>query len=227
LGIWGPNARAILQKVSSADLGNGGFPYYTGQWIEIGMARVYAMRISYAGELGWELHIPIDSSLPVWDLVWGAGRDFQMIAAGMGAFDSLRLEKGYRLWGGDIYTEYNVYEAGLGWTAKMSKPDFVGKGATASAKAAGLKKKLICLTLTDPQATLQGYEAIFAGDHNIGHVTTANMGYSVGKYIAYAYVPKEFSAEGTQLDVLYFNQRFSAVVTKEPLYDPTMSRLKG
>ena len=228
IGVWGPNARNVVQKATPNNLTNDAFPYYTAQWIEIGMAKVLAMRMSYAGELGWEFHIPIDSSLHVWDELWDAGRDYDMILGGMGAFDSLRLEKGYRLWGGDIYTEYNLYEAGMRWTAKFKKAGgFIGLEATRAAKAKGIKKKLCCITLDDREGVLFGGEAIYSGDHCLGYVTSANFGYSVDKFIAYAYLPAAFSAENTPLSIEYFGERFSAKVAKEPLYDPKMTRMKS
>ncbi|MEM7800190.1 MAG: FAD-dependent oxidoreductase [Chloroflexota bacterium] len=228
IGLFGPNARSILQKVTPQDVSNGGFPYYTGRWIEIGYHQVYAMRISYVGELGWELHIPTDASLPVWDTLWEAGREYNLIAAGLGSMDSMRLEKGYRLWGGDVYTEYNPYEAGLGWTVKLKKEsDFIGKAACKEIRAGGIKKKLTCLTLEDQKATLFGYEPIYSNGSCIGHVTTANFGYSVGKYIAYGYLPIEYTAPGTQLSVEYFGERFGATVAKEPLFDGKNVRMKA
>lgn len=228
LGLWGPNARKILQKATPNDLSDEAFPYYSGQWIEIGTANVFAMRISYVGELGWELHIPYDQSLQVWDALWEAGREFEMIAAGAGAMDSLRVEKGYRLWGGDIHTEYNLYQAGLRWTAKVKKEGgFIGREATLAAKEAGIKKKLCCLTLDDPAACLTGYEPIHANGTVIGHVTTSNYGYTVGKQIAFGYLPKEYSAPGTALEISYFNQRYPAVVAAEPLFDTAHERMKG
>ncbi|MGB1250040.1 MAG: GcvT family protein [Candidatus Promineifilaceae bacterium] len=228
IGVWGPNARNVVTKTTPNDLSNNAFPYYTAQWIEIGMARVLAMRISYAGELGWEFHVPIDSSLHVWDKLWAAGREFDMILGGMGAFDSLRLEKGYRLWGGDIHTEYNLYEAGMRWTAKLKKDGgFIGLDATRAAKKKGIKKKLCCLTLDDRNGVLFGGEAVFSGEQCLGYVTSANFGYSVGKYIAYAYLPSAFSAENTPLSIEYFGQRFTAKIAKEPLFDPKMTRMKS
>jgi glycine cleavage system aminomethyltransferase T/glycine/D-amino acid oxidase-like deaminating enzyme len=227
VGLWGPNARHILQKATTDDVSNEGFPYYTACWIEIGTTRVYAMRISYVGELGWELHIPIDQSLPVWDMLWEAGREFEMIAAGLGCMDTLRLEKGYRLWGGDIYTEYDIYQAGLGWTARLKKPNgFVGQEATRKAKEAGLKKKLCCLTVDNPQVSLFGYEPVHADGKVIGQIKTSNFGYSVGKQIAFAYLPKEYAEPGTEVEVSYFNQRYPATVTAEPLFDKEQARLK-
>jgi heterotetrameric sarcosine oxidase gamma subunit len=227
LGLWGPNARKVLQKVTQTDVSNEAFPYFTAQWLEIGLTPVLALRISYAGELGWELHFPIDMALPVWDLLWEAGREFEMVAAGMGAFDSLRLEKGYRLWGGDVYTEYNPYQAGLGWTVRLNKPaDFIGKAACLALKDKPLQKKLCCLTFNNGGMAL-GYEAILADGQCIGHVTSANYGYAVGKFIMYGYLPSAYAQAGTELEVEYFGERYRATVTTEPLYDPQMERLKA
>ena len=129
IGLWGPKAREVLAKVSTADLSNDAFPYFTARWIDAGFARALALRVSYVGELGWELHFPNEFALPLWDLLLEAGAENGIVPAGMGAFDSLRLEKGYRGWGTDVYTEYNPYEAGLGWTVKLDKPSFRGSEA--------------------------------------------------------------------------------------------------
>ena len=227
VGLWGPNARRVLSKVTNADLGNAAFPYFTSQWIEIGPTPVLALRISYAGELGWELHPPVDAALPVWDRLWEAGAEFDLVAAGMGAFDSLRLEKGYRLWGTDIHTEYTPYEAGLDWTVKLNKGDFIGRAACLKAKESAPKKTLCCLTLEDPAGVALGYEPILDGEACIGHVTSANYGYSVGKFIVYGYLPPAYTQAGTHLEIEYSGQRFKAVVTDEPLYDPEMARMKA
>jgi glycine cleavage system aminomethyltransferase T/glycine/D-amino acid oxidase-like deaminating enzyme len=233
LGIWGPNARKVLEKVTTDDVSNAGFPYMTARWIEIGAATVYAIRVSYAGELGWELHIPGDQSLQVWDALWAAGREFGMIASGFGAFDSLRLEKGYRGWGSDVHTEYSPYEAGLGWIVKLDKPgDFIGKAACAALKDKPLTKKLCCLTLDDPRATLFGYEPVFgvnghSSEHAVGYITSANFGYSVGKVVAFAYLPAEQSTPGTRFEVEYFGERFAAILGDDPQYDAAMTKLKA
>jgi glycine cleavage system aminomethyltransferase T len=171
--------------------------------------------------------MPVDSALPVWDKLWTAGQAFDLVAAGMGAFDSLRLEKGYRLWGGDIYTEYNPYEAGLGWTVKLKKGDFIGRQACLAAAEQPLQKKLCCLTLADPQAIVLGYEPIFFKGSCLGHVTTANYGYSLGKAIAYGYLPADYAQVGTPLEIEYFGRRLAATVSQEPLFDPAMTRLKA
>ncbi|MCB0213844.1 MAG: FAD-dependent oxidoreductase, partial [Anaerolineae bacterium] len=226
LGLWGPNARKVLEKATSADVSNEAFPYFTAQWITIGLTPVLALRISYAGELGWELHFPIDMALQTWDALWQAGREFDMVATGMGAFDSLRLEKGYRLWGGDVYTEYNPYESGLGWTVKLKKGDFIGRDACLKLKDKPLKKKLCCFTFNNGGMAM-GYEAIFADGQCIGQVTSANYGYAVNKFIMYGYLPSEQAQEGTQLEIEYFGERYPVTVVAEPLYDPKMEKLKS
>ena len=227
LGLWGPNARKVLQKVTQTDVSNQQFPYYTWQRLEIGAIPVLAMRLSYAGELGWEIYIPTESGLCVWDSLWEAGQAFNLIVAGMGAFESLRLEKGYRLWGTDIHTEYNPYEANLGWSVKLKKGDFIGREALLKLKAKGIKQKLCCLTLDDSQAVLLGKEPIFNNEHCLGYVCSANFGYSVGKFIAYGYLPLNYAKLGTKLEVEYFGKRFGATVSDEPLFDPKMNRLKS
>jgi glycine cleavage system aminomethyltransferase T/glycine/D-amino acid oxidase-like deaminating enzyme len=240
LGLWGPNARKVLQKVTSDDVSNAGFPYFTSKWIEIGTTAVYALRVSYAGELGWELHIPMDQAAQVWDALWEAGREFGMIGAGNGAFDSLRLEKGYRGWGTDVHTEYTPYEAGLGWTVKLDKGDFMGREACLKLKDAPLARKLCCMTLDAREATLFGAEPIFAAHvetygggnghsngHALGYVTSANFGYSVGKFLAYGYLPIEHTTQGTRVEIEYFGDRFGATVAEDPVFDAKMTRLRS
>jgi len=227
LGLWGPNARQVLARATHTDVSNAAFPYFSCQWIDIGYARVLALRVSYVGELGWEFHMPNDVALPVWDTLWAAGQDFEIAAAGMGAFDSLRLEKGYRLWGGDIYTEYNPYQAGMGWTVRLNKGDFVGRDACRALKAQPLKKKLVCLVSTDPKAMAFGYEPIFSNGEAVGHVTSANYGYSIGQFMVYGYLPIDYAMPGTVLEVEYLGDRWSATVSEEPLWDAKMVRLKA
>lgn len=224
LGLWGPNARKVLEKVTTADLSNEAFPYFSGRWIDIGMNKALALRVSYAGELGWELHFPFDAALAIWDELWEAGRSFSMIAAGMGAFDSLRLEKGYRGWGTDIHSEYNPFEAGLGWTVRLNKGDFIGRDACVELKAKPLKKKFCALTLEKGAAAL-GYEAIFAQETCIGYTTSANYAYSVGTFLCYGYLPIDYAKAGTQLELEYLGKRYAATVVDEPLYDARMAKL--
>jgi glycine cleavage system T protein len=226
LGLWGPKAREVLQSVCQEDVSNDAFPYYTAQFVTIGAIPALALRVSYVGESGWEIYTTTEYGLRLWDILWEAGQAHGMIAAGGGAFDSLRLEKGYRLWGNDIHTDYHPYEAGLGWAVKLSKGDFIGREALLRLKEAGLSRQLCCLTLNDPAAVVMGKEPILAADRTLGYVTSANFGYSAGKFIVYGYLPLDYAKEGTQVEVEYFGQRYAATVTAEPVYDPKHEKLK-
>jgi glycine cleavage system T protein len=225
IGVWGPRARELLGRVCRDDLSNDGFPYMSARHITVGEVPALALRISYAGELGWEVYAPTEQGLELWDTLWEAGRSLGVVAAGGGAFDALRLEKGYRLWGQDIHADYNPYEAGIGFAVRMKKGDFVGREALRRIRAEGLKRKLCCMTLDDPTSVAMGKEPILKGDRVLGYVTSANYGYSVGRGIVYGYLPVEHSEEGTKVDVLYFGERYPATVAREPLYDPANERL--
>jgi dimethylglycine oxidase len=227
LGLWGPRARDVLQSVCEEDLSNAAFPYFTAQPIHIGPVPAYALRVSYAGELGWEIYTPVEYGLRMWEILWEAALPHGGVAAGGGAFDSLRLEKGYRLWGADIHTEYNPYEAGLAWAVRLNKGDFLGREALLRIQENGINRKLCCLTLDDQGAVALGKEPVLDGERVLGYVTSANYGYSVGKFIVYAYLPVDFAVEGTAVHVEYFGQRQAATVVTEPLFDPTGARLKA
>ena len=227
IGLWGPRARDLLGRVCDDDLSNDGFPYMSARPITIGEVPALALRISYVGELGWEIYAPSELGLHLWDTLWEAGQPLGVIAGGGGAFDSLRLEKGYRLWGNDIHTEYNPYEAGIGFAVRMRKGDFIGRDALREARTSGPSRKLCCMTLNDPARVVMGKEPILDGDRVLGYVTSANYGHSIGRGIVYGYLPVEYSDVGTSVDVLYFDQRLQATVQKEPLYDPRGDRMKG
>lgn len=227
VGLWGPKARAVLQTVSQEDVSNEAFPYFTAQPITIETIPAYALRVSYAGELGWEIYCHTEYALRLWDVLWAAGQPHHIIAAGGGAFDSLRLEKGYRLWGADIHTEYNPYEAGLGWAVRLNKGEFLGREALLQIKEQDISRKLCCLTLDDPNAVILGKEPIMDGNRTLGYVTSTNYGYSVGKHIVYGYLPIEYSQPGTQVEVQYFGERLVATVMSEPMYDAGMTKLKA
>ncbi len=227
LGLWGPQARAVLQAVCGEDVSNQALPYFWARQLAIETVPAFALRVSYVGELGWEIYTPTEYGLRLWEVLWAAGQAHGIIAGGFGAFDSLRLEKGYRSWGADIHTEYNPFEAGLEWAVRLNKGDFLGRAALLKIKESGVSRRLCCLTLDDPQAVALGKEPILAGDQLLGYVTSANYGYSVGKWIVYGYLPVAFAAAGTKVDLLYFGQRYGATVAQEPLYDPSGSKLKG
>lgn len=226
IGLWGPRARDLLQTVCENDLSNERFPPYTAQSIFIGCVPALALRISYVGEQGWEIYVPTEYGLYLWDLLWKAGQPLGVIAAGGGAFDSLRLEKGYRLWGAEVHTEYNPYESGIGFAVKLGKGDFIGRKELEQMKAEGSWRKLCCCTLDD-NVVLLGKEPILDGETVLGYVTSANYGYSVRKSIAYGYLPIDYAKPGTKVEVLFFNKRYAATVQKEPLYDPENRQLKS
>ena len=227
LGVWGPKARELMRRATDSDVSNRGFPYLTAQHLAIGAVPVLALRISYVGELGWELYAPFESGQALWDALWQAGQPHGVVAAGLGAFESLRLEKGYRLWGNELHTEYNPLEAGLAFAVRMGKGDFIGRAALAQARAQGPTRKLCCLTLDAPNAVVMGGEPIEVDGRVVGYVTSANYGYSINRGIAYGYLPVKYTRVGTGVAIEYFGEQLAATVAAEPLWDPQMRRLKG
>jgi glycine cleavage system aminomethyltransferase T/glycine/D-amino acid oxidase-like deaminating enzyme len=227
LGLWGPLARALMQQVSEQDFSNEAFPYLTAQTVTIGDIPVLALRVTYVGELGWELYAPMEYGLKLWDTLWEAGKPLGIVAGGYRAIESLRLEKGYRYWSADIHSEYNPYEAGLGFAVKLHKGDFIGRTALERIKAQGLIRKLCCLTLDDPAAVGIGGEPILDGERVLGHVTSAGYGYTLRQSIAYGYLPTEYAAPGTRVEVQLFGTKYGATVMKEPLYDPKNEKIKA
>ena len=226
LGLWGPRARDVLARVSADDLSDDAFPYLRARRITVGDVPALALRISYVGELGWELYAPTELGLRLWDTLWDAGQPLGLIAGGGGAFDSLRLEKGYRLWGNDIHTEYNPYEAGIGFAVKTRKGDFIGRDVLRRVRADGVQRRLCAMTFDDPDAIVVGKEPILHGDDTLGYVTSANYGHSIGRGIVYGYLPTAYAKPGTSVDVLYFGERLRATVTREPLYDPRGEKMR-
>lgn len=226
VGLWGPHARDVLQHVTEDEVGNDAFPYLTARAIAVGPVPVLALRVTYVGELGWELYAPMEYGRTLWDLLWGAGQEYGMAAAGYRAIDSLRLEKGYRYWSTDIHSEYTPYEAGLGFAVRLRKGDFLGRTALLEARERGLQRKLCCLTLADGSAVALGGEPLMDGERVLGRVTSGGYGYTVERSIAYGYLPTEYSEPGTTVELVWFGERIVATVEREPLYDPTNSRIK-
>jgi len=226
IGVWGPRARELMRKVTDDDLTDGGFPYMSARHITIGEIPVLALRISYVGELGWELYAGFEFGQKLWDALTEGGRYQGVIAAGLGAFDSLRLEKGYRLWGTDIHTEYNPDEAAIGFAVRINKGDFLGRQALSRSRQQGLSRKLCCMVFDDHNMVAMGSEPVSVAGVVVGYVTSANYGYSVGRGIAYGYLPITHADEGTAVEVEYFGELHAATVVAEPLWDPTMERLK-
>jgi dimethylglycine oxidase len=227
LGLWGPKARDVLQQVADVDVSDEAFPYMTARYLSVGeVGPVWAQRISYAGELGWELYGQFAMGDRAWELLWEAGREFGIAAAGLGAFDTLRLEKGYRFWGQDIHTEHDPFEAGLGFAVKMDK-DFQGREALERKLERGVTEKLCCITLDDPGDVVLGKEPIWSSGRVVSYVTSAGYGYSIGRCITYGYLPIDLAAEGTRLEIEYLGERLPATVSAEPMWDPKGERLRG
>jgi glycine cleavage system aminomethyltransferase T len=184
------------------------------------------MRLSYVGELGWEIYTSADNGQRLWDVLWAAGQDLGVIAAGRAAFNSLRLEKGYRSWGSDMTTEHNPYEAGLGFAVRKQKGDFVGSQAIAELSDDTVGRRLSCLTIDDGHSVVLGQEPVFVDGRPAGYVTSAAFGHTVGRPIAYAWLPATVTV-GTSVEIDYFGTRIRATVAAEPLVDPEMTRLRG
>jgi 4-methylaminobutanoate oxidase (formaldehyde-forming) len=225
-GIWGPNARKILQKVTNADLSNQAFSFMHSKMIELGGVNLRATRITYVGELGWELYVPADDALKVWLLILEAGKEFNLRPCGYRAIESLRLEKGYRAWAGEINSETNPFEAGLGFAVSMKKDNFVGKAAIEQLKD-NLNRKLSALTFDDIKDVAMGNEPIFVNNSVVGRVKSAGQGYTIKKAIAYAYLPADIAKVGTKVEVEMFGTKKTATIEAEPLFDPQSERVKS
>ncbi|HEX2171137.1 MAG TPA: aminomethyltransferase family protein, partial [Dehalococcoidia bacterium] len=207
---------------------NSSFPYYTMRALSVGEVPVRALRVSYVGELGWELYTSPEYGARLWELLWAAGQPDGLVAAGRAAFDTLRLEKGYRLWGADMHTEYRPEEAGVGFAVKLGKGPFIGREALQARETNSTpERRLCCLQLTDPTVVVMGKEPVFLAGDVLGYVTSAGFGYSTGESLAYAYLPAGHATEGTTVEVEYFGDRFAATAVSEPRWDPEGTRLRS
>jgi len=225
LGIWGPRSRDLLAELTPQSLANADFPYMSVRDITVGDVPVRALRVTYVGELGWELYCPTEYGLTLWRTLWEAGQPHGLVAGGYRAIDSLRLEKGYRVWGADITPDETPYEGGLGFCVKLDKPgEFIGRDALTDVEPA---RRLACLTLADARSVALGNEPVRIDGDVVGRVTTGGYGYTVGYSIAYAYLPSEHAQPGTELAVEIFGSWIEAIVVAEPLHDPASERIRG
>jgi glycine cleavage system aminomethyltransferase T/glycine/D-amino acid oxidase-like deaminating enzyme len=243
IGLWGPRGRDVLQSVTADDVSREGFPFGTAQHIRIGQINAWALRISYVGELGWEIYAPMEQGQKLWDILWTAGQDFGVVPVGIGVYGTTaRLEKGYRLYGHELEQEYNVVEAGLA-RPKVKRQDFIGREAYLQQRQEEPAAILCTLTVDDhtsasgekrymlgnePILTLDG-EPIVDAQGRSSYVTSAGAGPSVGKHILMAYLPPEHALEGNKLLVEYFAEQYPvtvAVVGSRPLFDPDNERMK-
>jgi glycine cleavage system T protein len=226
-GLWGPRARDILAAATPADVSNAAFPYLSARELAVGRVPALAVRVTYVGELGWELYAPMEYGLELWDTLWEAGQPHGLVAAGYRAIDSLRLEKGYRYWSADITPDDTPFEAGLGFAVKLGKGDFLGRETLVRQRAEGVRRKLACLVLADPASVALGGEPVRVGDRVVGRVTSGGFGYTVGLSIAYAYLPAELASPGTAVAVEFFGEWVDGLVAAEPLWDPRGDRVRS
>ena len=233
LSLMGPKSRSVLSAVTSADVSNEAFPFGHVHEIDIAGTRVRALRVTYVGELGWELHVPIDATGEVFDALMAAGKAHDIRPVGYRALESLRLEKGYRAWGADITPNDTPLEAGLGWAVKLRKnTDFVGRRALERVNGAALTKRFAGFTVDNPGIVLVGRETILRNGEPVGYLTSGGYGYTVGKNIGYGYVRSAdgvddaFLTSGTY-ELVVATEPVPARLHLEPLYDPAAERVKS
>ncbi len=226
--LWGPRAPDILQPLTADPLD---FGYMQMRELAVGDVPARALRVTFVGELGWELYCPSEYGAGLWRTLWQAGHEHGLIAGGYRAIDSMRLEKGYRVWAADITADENPFEAGLGFCVKKTTGEFNG------AKALGIapdgeraveppSRRLRCIVLEDPRSVALGNEPVRIDGEIVGRVTSGGYGYTVERSIAYAYVPSELTF-GTAVDVDIFGQWITGEIAREPLFDPKGERVRG
>jgi 4-methylaminobutanoate oxidase (formaldehyde-forming) len=228
IAMWGPLSRKVLQKITPDDVSNSALPYLTAWNIEINGVKVLAQRVSYVGELGWELYVPNNRAVAIWDALLASGEEFSIEVGGYKVLDALRLEKGYRYFTADVTQLEDPYQAGLGFCVDLGKGDFIGKQALLKSRELGPKRKLCTLVLDgDEYLMLYGGEAVYAGEKVVSRVRSGGYGFTLKKNIAYAYLAPEFAAPGTSLYVEIFDQTIHAEVVKTVLFDPKGEKLRA
>ena len=244
VGVWGPRARDLVQAIARDDLSNDAFPFGTARTVDLGSVRTLMSRISYVGELGWEIYCPMEQGLRLWDTLWEAGEAHGVVAAGIGVYATTgRLEKGYRAHGAELELDFNLVEAGMA-RPKVKDADFVGKEAYLEQRARPPAAILCTLTVDDPTSAagtkryMLGREPILASDGTAlvdakgrrSYVTSAGSGPSLGKHLLLSYLPPEAAVEGNGLLVEYFGERYPvtvAVAGSTPAFDPANARIRA
>jgi dimethylglycine dehydrogenase len=227
LTLAGPRSRELLQALTDADVSREGFPFFRARRLDLRGVQVLALRVSYVGELGFELHHLLERQRTLYELVLEAGEPLGVVDFGYRALDSLRLEKGYRLWGADMSADYTPLEAGFDRFVRLDKGDFSGRDALLRQREEGVGRRLACLVLDAGDADPHGYEPVRDGERALGYVTSGGYGHVLERTIALAYLPTEYAEPGTQLSVEILGERRPATVAAEPLYDPRNERLRG
>jgi dimethylglycine dehydrogenase len=227
LVLAGPRSRELLAKITNADLCNEHFPWLTGKEIEIAGVMMRALRINYVGELGWELHIPIDQLVNVYDSVWAAGEEFGIADFGMYTLSSLGKEKAYYAWGVELINEITMIEAGMERFVNFKKGDFVGREALLQRQKEQLDWNIAYVEVDAEDAEVCGGEPAYDGDKVIGVTTSGSYGHTVGKSLAFVYVSPEYAVPETTFDIEILSHRRQAKVLAEPAYDPKNKRLRA
>lgn len=229
--ITGPKSRDVMNALSEQGFENDTFPWLTHQPIEIGMARGQAIRVSYAGELGWEVHVPMEYAYQTYQRILQAGADAKIRDFGMFALDSMRLEKGYRAWKGDLSSDYTMLESGLSRWVNFKKPDFIGKAALEAEAAEGSTTSFVTLIVEeapgDEACEAMYLSSIFAKDERVGLVLSSGYGHRTARSIALVAIDTAYAEEGTRLEIEIFGARRKAIVAPDALYDPENERLKN
>jgi glycine cleavage system aminomethyltransferase T/glycine/D-amino acid oxidase-like deaminating enzyme len=245
IGVWGPRARDLVQSLTEDDLSNAAFPYGTTREVDFSWLTARLFRISYVGDLGWEIYVPIEEGTAAWDMLWERGKDFGVVPVGAGVYGTTgRLEKGYRLMGAELESEFNPVEAGLA-RPRVKPADFIGKEAYLRARDEDPAAVLCTLTVEDHMSKRDGIKRFMTGREPIvtpsgdritdrkgrpSYVTSAGAGPSVGKYLLLSYLPPEHAVVGADLAVMYMNELYPvkvAVAGSTPLFDPEDKRLKS
>jgi len=226
LVVCGPESRNLMAKLTDADLSSSAFPWLTSQAISVAGVPLLAMRVNFVGELGWELHHPIDRQLELFDAIVEAGKGMDLVHLGMYAMESLRLEKSYRMWGMDLTKEYSILEAGLDRFVKIQKGQFTGREALLLQRESGVPQEFITLEVDVDDADPMGNEPVFSGNEMIGRATSGCYGHSVGKSLALAYVESGTGSVGTELELEILDKRYPARVIEESPCDPQNEKLR-
>ncbi|WP_428415085.1 GcvT family protein [Pararhizobium sp.] len=223
--LSGPKSRDILAEVSGADLSKG---WLTHQPVQIAGLWCQLVRVSFAGELGWEIHTKIEDTATIFDAVWAAGQKQGLKPFGMEALDSLRIEKGYRAWKGDLSTDYTILQGGLERFVDWAKPDFKGKAALEREKQQGVTKRFVTLVVDAADCDAPYMSTLWHGGKVVGETTSGNWGYRIGKSVALGMLRADLAEPGTEVEVEIYGDRFKAVVqADEPLFDPKNERLRA
>ena len=227
LVLAGPKSRRVLEKITDEKLDNDSFRWLSGKEIHVVGVPTRALRVNYVGELGWELHPPMEHMETIYEALWRAGKEFGIANFGLYAVNSLRIEKAYRGWGAELTNEVTMIDADMERFVKLKKEHFVGKEATLRQKQQERALQLVYFEVESSEVDVRGSEPIFMGDNCIGVTTSGGYGHFVERSLGFGYVPPAMSAPGTELSIDLLGERCRMTVLKDPAYDPTNARLRA